>query len=740
MTDLAFQIPSAILWGGIAVAAMMAWFTAVLHRRGVAPRRIATLLVLRVVFLATLVLLVARPVWTSRDPREQTRNQVALLIDCSQSMSVRERDRTRYEQAVEFARDALLPAVDQSRLEIRPILFADDAREASGVEIAAALPDGPATNLGRAIVHSVLATETPPLVAIVLTDGIVTNPGDHSRAVAAVVTHAVPIVAIGFGSQAGGRVVSLDDVDAPAIAEPGQQFRVTARLRATGDSIPAFELLLLRDGQLVDRRKVDRLNGPRTWTEGFEVSAEVDGLHSYAIRVMPPADPSVTVVSAERATMVRIVSSSEIRVLYVQGGLTWDYKFAHIAVSRDPTIRLSGLSRTARTSKFFENVQSDIDLVDGFPNTIEKLSEFRVVVVSNLRPGDLTPHQQQLLAEFCGELGGGVLMIGGPQTFNASWRDSRLEELLPVRFAVLSNRNGNQRFRIQPTDVALLHPIFQISDDMTSRAAWSNLPQFTNRAVVDDVKPAAEIWLESGQVGEAGGHPVLMASQRYGNGLASVICMQNLWQWRLARDSNPDHFDRFWVQLFRYLAEAGREVFTLTLSDPQPAPGDEVELRIEHRATAGEQPSANRRVRLRVQDSQQHDLLDRSIDLEAGRQATVTCTPDTSGMLTATLLGPGNTILASRTMEVRDVAAELASTARNMETLRQFAGISGGVAVEAEACGDLSVLLKDYLDPDEPPQLEVAYALPAGTNGWTLAVLLACISAEWLCRKQWGMI
>ncbi len=386
MTEFAFQIPSAILWGGVAIAAMMVWFALLLRRRGIAARRITTLLVLRSAFLGALLLLVARPVWTSPDQEDQTRHQVALLIDRSQSMSVREGDQTRYEQAVTFARDTLLPAVDQSRLEVRPILFANDAREVSGQEIAAAIPDGSATNLGRAIVQSVLASEPPPLVAIALTDGIVTNPSDHSRAVAALVTHAVPIVAIGFGSQAGGRVVSLDEVDAPAIAEPGQRFRVTARLRATGDSIPALYLLLLRDGQLINRRKIDGFTGPRTWVESFEVSADAEGIHSYAIRVMPPADRAVTISVGEAAASVRVISSSEIRVLYVQGGLTWDYKFAHIAVSSDPTIRLSGLSRTASTSKFFENVQSDVDLANGFPSTLEKLSEFRVVVLSESAP------------------------------------------------------------------------------------------------------------------------------------------------------------------------------------------------------------------------------------------------------------------------------------------------------------------------------------------------------------------
>ncbi len=655
-------------------------------------------------------------------------------------MALREGERTRYEQAVTFARETLLPIVDQSRLVILPFLFSSDARPVSGGEIAAAQPDGTATNLGRAVVRGILTDEPPPRVAIALTDGIATAAGDNSRAVAALVTHGVPFVGIGFGSQSGGRVLRLDKVDAPAIVEPGQQFRISARLHATGESTPPFELLLLRDGQLVDRRIVASEQGPRTWTESFEVVADGDGLHAYTVRLMPPSDRSVVISQAEASAQVRAVSASEIRVLYVQGGLTWDYKFVHIALGRDPAIRLSGLSRTASTSKFFENVQDDIDLVDGFPRTLQKLAEFRVVVLSNLRPGDLTPHQQELLASFCGELGGGVLMIGGPQTFNASWRDSRLEQLLPVRFAVLPRLNREQPFRIQPTELALNHPVFQIADDTPARVAWGNLPQFTNRAIVDSVKPAADIWLETGQGRGEEGRPVVMATHRYGSGLASVICMQNFWRWRLARDSNPDHYDRFWSQLLRFLAEAGRETVTLTLANPQPEPGEEIQLVIERLAAAGDTSSPSRRVRLSVQDSQRRTVLDESMELEAGQRTTSTFTADASGTFTATLRGDGSSIVANRMFEVRDAAVELATTARDMETLRQFAAVSGGVAVEAENCGDLADRLQEYLRPEEPPHQDVAYALPAGTNGWILTLLIACICSEWICRKRWGML
>ncbi|MEM8667835.1 MAG: vWA domain-containing protein [Planctomycetota bacterium] len=734
MREFAFQIPWALAAGSLIVAVVMVWNTSRLRKSDLTPTRFWTLAGLRTALLLSLVALLARPVWTSPEQEDDDRNAVALLIDRSESMSVREGERTRYQLAVDFARDVLLPQIDQSNLEIEPVLFSGNVVAADGDEIASAEPDGSSTNLGKAIVESVVTRSPPPLVAIALTDGVVTHTNDHARAVASLVTNAVPMIGIGFGSQTGGRVVTLEDLAAPSLVEPMQSFRMTARLSATGQEIPSMQILLLRDGQLLEQRRIESFDGPRVWTESFEVSVEEEAIHSYEVRLMPPADESVTIAKAEATTLVRVVESKQIRILYVQGGLTWDYKFANIAISQDPTLQLSGLSRTASTSKFFENVQNDVDLVGGFPNTLDKLSDFRVVVLSNLRPGDLTPFQQQLLADFCGKLGGGLLMIGGPQTFNASWRESRLEQLLPVRFGVFPDRGLETVFRIQPTEVALRHPVFQISEQMTTELAWRDLPQFQNRAIVEDVKPGAEVWLEdrSGSV--------VMASQRYGNGFASVICMQNLWRWRLSREGNPDHFDRFWLQLVRYLAEAGREVYSITTSNLSPTPGERVKLNIDHRTAAGEDENDRRRVRLVVQDADRKNVFEKSLEIQIGKQATVSFAADSVGMLTATLFGPGEQVLATREIEVRDAVVELAKTARDMEVLRQFAGVSGGIAIKAESVDDPSEWLSAFLEPEEPPKLERRYAQPAGVNGWVLAFLLACVSIEWICRKRWNLI
>ena len=102
-------------------------------------------------------------------------------------MSVLEGNTSRYQQAVEFARETLLPMVDQSELQVQPFLFADSAKAVDGATLASATANGQTTNLGQAIVQSVVTADPPPLAVIALTDGILTKTQDHNRAISVAV-------------------------------------------------------------------------------------------------------------------------------------------------------------------------------------------------------------------------------------------------------------------------------------------------------------------------------------------------------------------------------------------------------------------------------------------------------------------------------------------------------------------------------------------------------------------------
>ncbi len=463
-------------------------------------------------------------------------------------------------------------------------------------------------------------------------------------------------------------------------------------------------------------------------------------MHRYEVQLVPPSLAGLKTVNTSSMAMVRIVDEKELRVLYVQGGLTWDYKFVMLALRGDPTIKLTGLTRTSAKSVFRQNIEGSGELLNGFPTTLDELAPFRVVVLSNLNPGELNRAQEELLARFCGELGGGVLMMGGEATFDASWHGSRLEQLLPVVFAASPGVSGlNRLFFIQLTDDGLKHPVFQV-DSGSMRETWSKLPAFTQYGRVDSAKPGAQVWAVHGQDQGPKGRRILMAAQRFGAGLTAVICVQNFWRWRLAKDSEPEQFDRFWRQMFRYLADSSRQEVTIHIGDQDLSPPLDVRLSIEREPSPEAMNVGIAKYIVRVENSRKQVVKEQAVELHAKRPLEFFFHAEEGELFTVSVVDANKNAVGTRPVEIKQINVEYLNTARDMDNLRQWAGLSGRLAVKIEDCREPGELVGRIQERVEEARRNTLVRLPAGINGWMLARVLGSLAAEWLLRKKWGLV
>ena len=735
-----FEFPQAGLFA-LPLAAALAFAIWRQRRRGLAPSRIAGLAALRGVALLVLVFLSARPIWMTREPPASATRPVMVLMDRSESMSLDEHDSTRYQQALGFLRERLLPALHAASMPVQAILFDQGAEPADGARLSSATPNGKRTNLGGAVAQALGNAAQPPIAVIALTDGIVNESADNTRALTTLLDARVPFIGVGFGSDQGVRTLSLREMEAPSTVSTKTAFSVAAQLEMINtEEMPGFELLLFRDGQLQQKRSVVAGKGSRAWLESFPVTEDKQGVHNYAVQLLPPDVPGLKCVNVLANTSVRVSDERELRVLYIQGALTWDYKFVSLALRKDPTIKLTGLTRTSKQSVFRQNVESAGELMNGFPTSLEELAPFRVVVLSNLRPADLTPAQQDVLARFCGELGGGVLMIGGPATFDGSWQSTRLEQLLPVVFSPNRGVQGLDRpFRLQLTEDALQHPVFQIADGRAMQEAGAQLPTFTQYGRVDAAKPGAQVWAVHQTEDGPQGRRILMASQRYGAGLSAVVCIQSFWRWRLARDSEPQQFDRFWRQFFRFLSEVGRQDVSIHLANQELHPQMDVQVVLERQPNPKNITDTNRKFFVHVEDGQKKVLYDETVELETSRPVDFRFRAEQADVYTVTVYDGMKVPIATRPFEIRDINLEFQDTARNMETLQQWASISDGLAMKVEDCRDAADLVAQIKAKIEQVRHGKQMRRPAGVNGWLLTLVLGCLGTEWLLRKRWGL-
>lgn len=735
-----FEIP--LVWQiGLPLAlAAMSLVAFAQRRRGLSRASTLASFGLRGAAIAALVLLAAQPVWVELQDELERRRAVLLLVDRSASMSLEDQGISRHRAALAFAREQLLPGLQSAKLPIRAFLFADDIQPVDGAALARSTPDGNRTDLAAAVSRAAEPNDVVPVAIVALTDGIATERAHTNRALATLIDQHVPFIAVGFGSDTGSWTLALRQAMAPPAAPLSQQFQVSAQLETNGDAeLPAFELVLLRNGQFLQKKTVPAGKGARTWIESFTVTESAPGVYAYTIELLPPTASGLRVFDTKATSLVRISGENDLRVLYAQGALTWDYKFISRALQKDPTIKLTGLSRTTNQSFFYQNIE-DSSLKSGFPSSLSELAPFRVAVLSNLRPSDLSAAQQDLLARFCGEFGGGILLIGGANTFDASWHSSRFEQLLPVRFAPSGTTGGEQPFRFEPTAEALEHPVFQIADRGSNRTAWARLPRFTLFARVDGAKPGATVWAQHPEESGSSGRRVLMATQRYGSGISAALCVQNFWRWRLAKESNVDQFDRFWLQLFRFLSEGTQESIAIRLADQELRPGIDVRISVEKRPDPNAAPADRTRHVVRVESESRQPVHEQTVELVASRPVDLSFRADRAGVHTVSVLDSQGVSRVSRPIEIRATEVEFQRTARNMEALEQWAALTNGLALRAEDCPNADELVRRIEQHiADAAQRREPVRKPAGMNGWILMVLLALLGGEWLMRKQWGM-
>ncbi|QOJ15400.1 MAG: VWA domain-containing protein [Planctomycetia bacterium] len=88
-----------------------------------------------------------------------------------------------------------------------------------------------------------------------------------------------------------------------------------------------------------------------------------------------------------------------------------------------------------------EQLAADVEIVGSAPIDAVRLIEYSLVVLSNVPAPLVREEERQTLATYVRDLGGGLLMVGGDQTFGAGgWMDTPIEEVMPVSFDIKSKK------------------------------------------------------------------------------------------------------------------------------------------------------------------------------------------------------------------------------------------------------------------------------------------------------------
>lgn len=359
-----------------------------------------------------------------------------------------------------------------------------------------------------------------------------------------------------------------------------------------GRELARSEIALAEVGSTVTRLTVDQWFGD---VGRFVVRARLKSESDVASQVSRER-------TLENNTSRLVVSrpSGPYRILYVAGRPSWEFKFLRRAVQDDEELSMIGLLRLAdreprfafleagsQRSTFFEGfeggleeenesydeavlvrigTETDTELMKGFPEEEGELFAYSALVLDDIDAQFFSPDQLRMIRDFVERRGGGLLLLGGPKSFEeGAWKETAIADLSPVYLANAADIIGSDSYQWEPTTEGWLTPWTRLRDsESEERETRRALPALLGINRVGAPKPAATVLATTGD------GSTLLVSQSFGRGRTAALTASDLHRWHLLGDSpttppprdltaseNPTEplgdLGRQWRQILRFL-------------------------------------------------------------------------------------------------------------------------------------------------------------------------------------------
>lgn len=485
-------------------------------------------------------------------------------------------------------------------------------------------------------------------------------------------------------------------------------------------------------------------------TVEFPFTPDESGRFEFVASVEPAAGEIVD--QNNRAEREVHVIDDYLRLMYVANEPNWEWRFIKEVFHRDKLVGMDGF-RTFLASSDPRVRESNVLFI---PTLTPKRSDFfanDVIFLADMPRQSLNDRFCSMVKEYVGNLGGGLVVIAGPEHGLKDLVGTPIADMLPVVIdpqAEIRTAPQYPEFRPRLTAHADRYSFMRLGPSDTENAkAWDalgKLPWYQPVAALQEQAFAlAEYPASPGDmlhVCKDGRTPQpLIAVRQYGKGEVVYLAFNEMW--RLRRKYGEKYYRAFWSQLIYRLgmshALGNDKRFVARIDQPQYRSEDKVTLTIE------------------AYDENYEPLSDENL---AGRtlQAELVvpgagASPSQTRTITVPLLRPGMfeahiPVLASGEyslrvkdpitskfeelrFEVTSVSAERRRGVRDAQLQRELAQATGGKSYDLT---NVSELVNDL---EVTPRTEIEtrnFAL--WTTPWWFGVVVALLLGEWLARKM----
>lgn len=700
-----------------------------------------TVLALRIALIIVLLFLLADPVMRWMHGRQDV--FTAVLVDTSRSMAITDVEAgdakpvSRMDAAHRLllgngGNDGLLKALKQNG---KVVIYGFDEnvrRITSADELKA---DGQFTNIFRGVRDMEAELRGMPLAAVVLmTDGGRNTGGTTQDAAAILAARGVPLYPVGLGNPNPPRDYEVVSVVAPKRVRRDSEVEVQVTVRHTGYTEP-FDLTVNRGQTVITTHKI--VPNPNTDLEQVKMvfTPDQEGNATYRIAIAPGKDEK-NIANNTRDFNVEI-RDDRLPVLYVEGSPRMEYRFLRRALYNDPDFRIVGLLRLG-DNRFYVQGANDSEsfLAKGFPTTVEQLYAFQAIILGDIEAKYFTPQQMTMLQDFVRTRGGGLLMLGGVNSFGlGSYAGTPIADTLPMQITANDGPYADGQYKARVMQNIGVHPVMQLSlDPEANRVLWSQAPPLIGLTPVAGVKTGALTLLT-----RDGDNKPVLAVQNYGEGRVAAFTSGGSWYWRVSVPSTVDFYEKFWKQLIRWLAVGAKERLTVETDSDVYAPGKPVTLRAS--ALAKDlQPVDDATITATITDplGNHEDVpMDWILSEEGIYQAEYT--PQDEGDYRVAVRVQGWDLKPVETdFRVSQPMVESADTGMKEEALKEMAQIAHGRYFTYADAGQLPAEISKSVEGARYMGIK-----PQDKEIWDMPMLFllafALMVAEWIVRRRSGL-
>ena len=752
----------ASVWNGVlAIVALMLVLYVYTHDGRSRVLRVG-LGVARGLLFGLILFLLNRPILTLGQSRTEP-SVLAVMIDDSSSMRVPDvRDKNDPQsrlgavQKLLADRNGELLRTLGKKHNIRLYRFDRDASPVEAGEIGNLKAEGESTQVLPSILTVLQDLQGQRVAGVVLlTDGRDTPARNIADGLDTLKNYGAKVYPIAVGSDQQPKNIEVQNIQLDDVAFKGDVVNVKAMVRGSGyePNHPVHLVLKDKKTNAILSRKDGKpaeltINLPDDKPVEVELQWQTTEVGNKDIVFEAIKQPGELDDADNSRTAMVSVLDAKISVLFVDGYPRWDYRYLKNALIRDKTIEVSCLLASADFNFLQEGNKplpsSGKNVAGHFPDTLDQLMEYDVIVLGDVDPRYFSDSQLQLINEFVNR-GGGFEMVAGERFSPQAYRNTPIEPLLPVTLAHVEATDPTvpitQGFRPAVTKVGETTSIFRFFADkeINDEFVKHKIPELFWYCRGVTAKPSVgEVLAEHPTELGPDGHksPILVAGRLGGRTLFSAI--DDSWRWRFY--TNEPVFDTYWVQQLRYLArnrKIGQRRLTLAADQPVYELGQQVRLilRVIDPGLIRQLPD---QIRVEVKDAADQPVRMETLVRQDGNEGEVF-----AGSFTADKVGKFTVHLPPIVTGVDMMETPVQVTLPRLELNDPRVDRIQLGRLASETLGSPIELVNAAHDLEQIPSAAKVIPITSGEPLWnaplTMALFVLLISAEWVTRKLNGL-